>query len=86
MKYYLKINVKVFDDVTQDKCENLEAMKQRAVYSGITLSFMKQYSFKHCISTFCQVANQHLPRSNERYILSVFNYVVFIDFYESSFC
>jgi hypothetical protein len=55
---------------------------------------MKQYSFKSAgrsikknISTFCQVSDQLLQQKSDRYFLSVFNYVVFIDFYEKrSFC
>jgi hypothetical protein len=70
-----------------------EAIKHPAVDSDITnFFFMKQCLFKNAetfvqnnISTFCQIADQLLQQNNERYCL-VFNYVVFIDFYESSFC
>jgi hypothetical protein len=72
--------------------ENYEAIKQLAVYRDITIFFMKQYSFKNAeysvqnnISTFCQVAYQHLQQNNEIFFL-VFSYVVFIDFYGSSLC
>jgi enhancing lycopene biosynthesis protein 2 len=48
-------------------CENFEAIKQPTGYNNITNFFMKQYSFKNAecsiqnnISTFCQVADQHL--------------------------
>jgi hypothetical protein len=55
---------------------------------------MKQYSFKNTeqsiknnISKICQVADHLLKHISDRYFfLSVFNYVVFIDFYERSFC
>jgi len=53
---------------------------------------MKQYLFKNAersvqnnILTFCEIANKLLQQNNEKCFL-VFNYVVFIDFYESSFC
>ena len=44
------------------------------------------HTLQNSISTFCQVADQFLQQNNERNVISVFNYVVFIDFYESSFC
>ena len=44
------------------------------------------HTLQNSISTFCQVADQFLQQNNERNVISVFNYVVFLDFYESSFC
>ena len=65
-----------------------------SVCTSISLiNLMKQYSFKiaetslNNISTSCQVADQLLQQNIERwFFLLVFNYVVFINFYERSFC
>jgi hypothetical protein len=73
--------------------ENSEVILQPIVYSDVAHFLKKQYSFKNAehsvknnISTFVRLPISFYNGRMEEFLLLVFNYVVYIDYYERSLC